>query len=151
MGYRNRAEAETEACLNEALLFATMCILGLPVDVHVRDGSVYFGTFHTASFDKENGRGLFPADGVTANISGDNVEAAVTNAPSSEIVASEANKSNKFTADRKESNENRGSAKNKNGSSQGIMLTKAGKDHEERKMPPNDMGNAMEFEHGEKR
>lgn len=50
---------------------------------------------------------LFPADGVTANISGDNVEAAVTNAPSSEIVASEANKSNKFTADRKESNQNR--------------------------------------------
>ncbi|KAB5521689.1 hypothetical protein DKX38_026008 [Salix brachista] len=190
MGYRNRAEAETEACLNEALLFATMCILGLPVDVHVRDGSVYFGTFHTASFDKENGivlkearltkkgkssanvaggsvietlvilsvdivqvvakGGLFPADGVTANISGDNVEAAVTNAPSSEIVASEANKSNKFTADRKESNENRGSAKNKNGSSQGIMLTKAGKDHEERKMPPNDMGNAMEFEHGKR-
>ncbi|KAJ6776502.1 ATAXIN 2-RELATED [Salix koriyanagi] len=190
MGYRNRAEAETEACLNEALLFATMCILGLPVDVYVRDGSVYFGTFHTASFDKENGivlkearltkkgkssanvaggsvietlvilsvdivqvvaKGvLFPADGVTANISGDNVEAAVTNAPSSEIVASEANKSNKFTADRKESNENRGSAKNKNGSSQGIMLTKAGKDHEEREMPPNDMGNAMEFEHGKR-
>ncbi|KAJ6753560.1 POLYADENYLATE-BINDING PROTEIN INTERACTING PROTEIN [Salix purpurea] len=190
MGYRNRAEAETEACLNEALLFATMCILGLPVDVYVRDGSVYFGTFHTASFDKENGivlkdarltkkgkssanvaggsvietlvilsvdivqvvaKGvLFPADGVTANISGDNVEAAVTNAPSSEIVASEANKSNKFTADRKESNQNRGSAKNKNGSSQGIMLTKAGKDHEERKMPPNDTGNAMEFEHGKR-
>ena len=55
MGYKNRAEAETEACLNEALLFATMCIIGLPVDVHIRDGSVYFGTFHTASFDKENG------------------------------------------------------------------------------------------------
>ncbi|XP_052301208.1 uncharacterized protein LOC7454436 isoform X5 [Populus trichocarpa] len=147
MGYKNRAEAETEACLNEALLFATMCIIGLPVDVHIRDGSVYSGTFHTASFDKENGvvlkearltrkgksdanvangsvietlvilstdvvqvvaKGvLFPADGVTGNISGGNVEAALTNAPSSEIVASEAKKSNKFTVDKKKSNHNR--------------------------------------------
>ncbi|XP_052312639.1 uncharacterized protein LOC18095972 isoform X4 [Populus trichocarpa] len=190
MGYKNRAEAETEACLNEALLFATMCIIGLPVDVHIRDGSVYFGTFHTASFDKENGivlkearltkkgkssanvgngsvietlvilsvdivqvvaKGvLFPADGVAANISGDNAEAAVTNASSSEIAVSEAKKSNMFTVDRKKSNQNRGSAKNKNGSSQGLMLTRAVKDHEGRKMPPNDIGNVMEFEHGKR-
>ncbi|XP_011013194.1 PREDICTED: uncharacterized protein LOC105117280 isoform X3 [Populus euphratica] len=188
MGYKNRAEAETEACLNEALLFATMCIIGLPVDVHIRDGSVYFGTFHTVSFDKENGivlkearlttkgkssanvgngsvietlvilsvdivqvvaKGvLFPADGVAANISGDNAEAAVTNASSSEIAVSEAKKSNIFTVDRKKSNQNsRGSAKNKNCSSQGLMLTRSGKDHEGRKMPPNDIGNVMEFEH----
>ncbi|CAK7338482.1 unnamed protein product [Dovyalis caffra] len=202
MGYKNRAEAETEACLNEALLFATMCIIGLPVDVHIRDGSVYSGTFHTASFDKENGivlksarltkkgksganvangsvietlvilsvdivqvvaKGvLFPADGVTGNISGDNVEAAVTHAPSSEIVPSEAKKSNKFTVDKKKSNQNWyclvldlgckywGSAKNKNGSSHGLMLTKVGKDHEGRKTLPNDIGNAMEFEHGKR-
>ncbi|XP_073268657.1 uncharacterized protein [Populus alba] len=190
MGYKNRAEAETEACLNEALLFATMCIIGLPVDVHIRDGSVYFGTFHTASFDKENGivlkearltkkgkssanvgngsvietlvilsvdivqvvaKGvLFPVDGVAANISGDNAEAAVTNASSSEIAVSEAKKSNMFTVDRKKSNQNRGSAKNKNGSSQGLMLTRAGKDHEGRKMPPNDIVNVMEFEHGKR-
>jgi hypothetical protein len=50
---------------------------------------------------------LFPADGVTGNISGGNVEAALTNAPSSEIVASEAKKSNKFTVDKKKSNHNR--------------------------------------------
>lgn len=55
MGNRNRAETEIEACLNEALLFATICIIGMPVDVHVRDGSVYSGTFHTASVDKEYG------------------------------------------------------------------------------------------------
>ena len=30
------------------------------------------------------------------------------------------------------------------------MLTKSGKDHEEGKMPPNDMGNAMEFEDGKR-
>ncbi|XP_011010329.1 PREDICTED: uncharacterized protein LOC105115198 isoform X3 [Populus euphratica] len=190
MGYKNSAEAETEACLNEALLFATMCIIGLPVDVHIRDGSVYFGTFHTVSFDKENGivlkearltkkgkssanvgngsvietlvilsvdivqvvaKGvLFPADGVAANISGDNAEAAVTNASSSEIAVSEAKKSKMFTVDRKKSNQNRGSAKNKNGSSQGLMVTRAGKDHEGRKMPPNDIGNVMEFEHGKR-
>ncbi len=55
MGNRKRVEAETESCLSEALLFATMCIIGLPVDVHVRDGSVYSGTFHTASVDKDYG------------------------------------------------------------------------------------------------
>ncbi|KAL9383130.1 hypothetical protein Peur_023453 [Populus x canadensis] len=191
MGYKNRAEAETEACLNEALLFATMCIIGLPVDVHIRDGSVYSGTFHTASFDKENGvvlkearltkkgksdanvangsvietlvilstdvvqvvaKGvLFPADGVTGNISGGKVEAALTNAPSSEIVASEAKKSNKFTVDKKKSNHNsRSSVKNKNGTSHGLMPTKAGKDPEGRRTPPNQIGKTMEFEHGER-
>jgi hypothetical protein len=30
------------------------------------------------------------------------------------------------------------------------MLTRAGKDHEGRKMPPNDIGNVMEFEHGKR-
>lgn len=50
---------------------------------------------------------LFPADGVAANISGDNAEAAVTNASSSEIAVSEAKKSNMFTVDRKKSNQNR--------------------------------------------
>ncbi|XP_065862369.1 uncharacterized protein [Euphorbia lathyris] len=55
MGYKSRAVAETETCLSEAFLFATMCIIGLPVDVHVRDGSVYSGTLHTASVDKDFG------------------------------------------------------------------------------------------------
>ncbi|XP_022753139.1 uncharacterized protein LOC111301602 isoform X6 [Durio zibethinus] len=39
--------------MNEALLFATMCIIGLPVDVHLKDGSVYSGIFYTASVEKE--------------------------------------------------------------------------------------------------
>ncbi|XP_061357712.1 uncharacterized protein LOC133302014 isoform X2 [Gastrolobium bilobum] len=43
------------ASFNEALLFATMCIIGLPVDVHVKDGSVYSGIFHTASVDADYG------------------------------------------------------------------------------------------------
>ena len=30
------------------------------------------------------------------------------------------------------------------------MLTRAGKDHEGRKMLPNDIGNVMEFEHGKR-
>ncbi|OAY28514.1 uncharacterized protein LOC110602412 isoform X3 [Manihot esculenta] len=55
MGNRNWAEAETESSLSEALLFAIMCIIGLPVDVHVRDGSVYSGIFYTASVDKDFG------------------------------------------------------------------------------------------------
>ncbi|KAJ6293253.1 hypothetical protein OIU78_025276 [Salix suchowensis] len=190
MGYKNRAEAETEACLNEALLFATMRIIGRPVDVHIRDGSVYSGTFHTASFDKENGvvlkearltkkgksganlangsvietliilstdivqvvaKGvLFPTDGITGNISGGNVEAAVTNAPSSEVVAIEAKKSNKFTVEKKIFNHNRSIVKNKNGNSHGLMPTKAGKGPEGRKMPPNQIGKTMAFDHGER-
>ena len=50
---------------------------------------------------------LFPTDGITGNISGGNVEAAVTNAPSSEVVAIEAKKSNNFTVDKKKFNHNR--------------------------------------------
>ena len=34
---------------------ATMCIVGLQVHVHVKDGSVFSGVFYTASF--ENGFG----------------------------------------------------------------------------------------------
>ncbi|KAE8807797.1 hypothetical protein D1007_15959 [Hordeum vulgare] len=33
----------------EALLLATVCMVGLPVEVQVRDGSAYAGVFHTAS------------------------------------------------------------------------------------------------------
>ncbi|XP_050217958.1 uncharacterized protein LOC126668814 [Mercurialis annua] len=53
MGLKSRREVESETCLSESLLFATMCLIGLPVDVHVRDGSVYSGIFHTASVDKD--------------------------------------------------------------------------------------------------
>ncbi|KAI4306093.1 hypothetical protein L6164_029401 [Bauhinia variegata] len=59
MGCRERvffSEDETSSpSLCDALLFATMCIIGLPVDVHVKDGSVYSGIFHTASIDRDYG------------------------------------------------------------------------------------------------
>ncbi|XP_022151015.1 uncharacterized protein LOC111019035 isoform X3 [Momordica charantia] len=58
MGCRNRDFSEDETCsstLSEALLFATMCLIGLPVEVHVKDGSVYSGIFHTACLDNEYG------------------------------------------------------------------------------------------------
>ncbi|XP_031406520.1 uncharacterized protein LOC116215088 isoform X2 [Punica granatum] len=53
MGCRNGGELPygEEASFSDALLFATMCIIGLPVDVHARDGSVYSGIFHTASVE----------------------------------------------------------------------------------------------------
>ncbi|CAD6262212.1 unnamed protein product [Miscanthus lutarioriparius] len=35
----------------EALLLATVCMVGLPVEVRVRDGSAYAGVFHTACVD----------------------------------------------------------------------------------------------------
>ncbi|XP_044497770.1 polyadenylate-binding protein-interacting protein 4-like [Mangifera indica] len=57
MGYKNRTEHETNnsSSLSEALIFATMCIIGLPVEVHVKDGSVYSGIFYTASVEKDYG------------------------------------------------------------------------------------------------
>ncbi|CAB4308228.1 unnamed protein product [Prunus armeniaca] len=59
MGCRNREftddETVSSSSLSEALLFATMCIIGLPVDVHVKDGSVYSGIFYTASVENEYG------------------------------------------------------------------------------------------------
>ncbi|XP_044473144.1 polyadenylate-binding protein-interacting protein 4-like isoform X2 [Mangifera indica] len=57
MGYKNRTELEinNSSSSSEALLFATMCIIGLPVDVHVKDGSVYSGIFYTASVEKDYG------------------------------------------------------------------------------------------------
>ncbi|OMP05348.1 hypothetical protein CCACVL1_01939 [Corchorus capsularis] len=54
MALKNRAEEEN-CSMNEALLLATMCIIGLPVDVHLKDGSVFSGIFHTASVEKEYG------------------------------------------------------------------------------------------------
>ncbi|KAF8410721.1 hypothetical protein HHK36_003258 [Tetracentron sinense] len=39
--------------LSDALLFTTMCILGLPVEVQVKDGSIYSGIFHTSSAEKD--------------------------------------------------------------------------------------------------
>lgn len=44
MGFRNRELSE-----GDALLFTTMCIIGLPVDVYINDGSIYTGIFYTAS------------------------------------------------------------------------------------------------------
>lgn len=60
MGYKKRTEQETthsnnSSSLSEALLFATMCIIGLPVDVYIKDGSVYSGIFYTASVEKDYG------------------------------------------------------------------------------------------------
>nr|KJB62813.1 hypothetical protein B456_009G437800 [Gossypium raimondii] len=54
MGLKNRVE-EDNCSVNEALLFVTISIIGLQVDVHLKDGSVYSGIFHTASVEKEYG------------------------------------------------------------------------------------------------
>ncbi|KAI8006684.1 Polyadenylate-binding protein-interacting protein 4 [Camellia lanceoleosa] len=59
MGCRNREfsgeERAVQASLSDALLFTTMCIIGLPVDVHVKDGSIYSGIFHTACVENDYG------------------------------------------------------------------------------------------------
>ncbi|GJV09497.1 polyadenylate-binding protein-interacting protein 4-like protein [Tanacetum coccineum] len=46
MGYERRS---SKTDMNDALLLTTMCLIGLSVDVHIKDGSVYSGIFHTAS------------------------------------------------------------------------------------------------------
>lgn len=60
MGCKNRElpddEGTASSSMRDALLFTTMCIIGLPVDVFVKDGSVYTGIFHTACV--ENGYGV---------------------------------------------------------------------------------------------
>ncbi|PPD75551.1 hypothetical protein GOBAR_DD27530 [Gossypium barbadense] len=113
MELKNRVEEEN-CLMNEALLLATMYILGLPVDVHLRDGSVYSGIFHTAAVEKEFGGFCFlfwgvplPFDGFAGNITHGNEEAAF------EILSSSANplnvtrKFNKSTMDKSKSNRKR--------------------------------------------
>ncbi|GJT17717.1 putative ribonuclease H-like domain-containing protein [Tanacetum coccineum] len=46
MGYERRS---SKTDMNDALLLTTVCLIGLSVDVHIKDGSVYSGIFHTAS------------------------------------------------------------------------------------------------------
>lgn len=50
-------QTATSSLLGESLLLTTMSIIGLPVEVHIIDGSIFSGIFHTASV--ENGYGLF--------------------------------------------------------------------------------------------
>ncbi|EOA18648.1 hypothetical protein CARUB_v10007224mg [Capsella rubella] len=59
MGYAGKVEDDNKSSssLNESVLIAaTMCIIGLQVHVHVKDGSVFSGIFYTASLD--NGFGI---------------------------------------------------------------------------------------------
>ncbi|PKA63723.1 hypothetical protein AXF42_Ash017007 [Apostasia shenzhenica] len=56
MGCRNGegdllGEVPSAASTIDALLLATVCAVGLPVEVQVKDGSLYTGLFHTASVD----------------------------------------------------------------------------------------------------
>lgn len=58
MGCRDRdfsGNEDPSSSLSEALLLATMSIIGLSVDVHAKDGSVYSGIFHTASVENDYG------------------------------------------------------------------------------------------------
>lgn len=59
MGCRN-GEADTASEMpvttsGDALLMATICAVGLPVEAHIKDGSIYSGVFHTASLDEGYG------------------------------------------------------------------------------------------------
>ncbi|KAG7534271.1 Ataxin 2 SM domain [Arabidopsis thaliana x Arabidopsis arenosa] len=49
----SRSSPSSSSSLNEALLFSTMCIIGLQVHVHISDGSVFSGIFYTISLENE--------------------------------------------------------------------------------------------------
>ncbi|KAI3971993.1 hypothetical protein MKX01_030194 [Papaver californicum] len=59
MGCKERDLSEEisimSSSLSDALLFTTMCMIGLEVEVQVKDGSVYSGIFHTASVENDYG------------------------------------------------------------------------------------------------
>lgn len=185
MGCRNRELAEDATVLSEALLFATMCIIGLPVDVHVRDGSVYSAIFHTASVENEYGivlkkarmtkkgktdanvangelidtlvilsgdlvqvvaKGvLLPADGVAGNMSGDRTEAVTGTVSSDECSKNGAKKSIESAVNKKKGV--RVLMQNGNGFAHGVTPTRAGKEHDGRKLPLNHIGNASEHDY----
>lgn len=46
----------SESASNDRLSYVTTCLIGLPVEVHVKNGSIYSGIFHAKSNDKEFGR-----------------------------------------------------------------------------------------------
>lgn len=51
---RNRGGFSTEdERVSDMLVFTTMCIIGHYVDVFVKDGSVFSGTFYTSSLDQD--------------------------------------------------------------------------------------------------
>lgn len=43
-------KTQVQETLGEALVFTMLCIVGLQVEVQVKDGSVYSGIFHSANF-----------------------------------------------------------------------------------------------------
>ncbi|XP_068644359.1 polyadenylate-binding protein-interacting protein 3-like [Aristolochia californica] len=57
MAYRKSEYADETSApkLSDALLFTTMCIIGLPVEVQVKDGAIYSGIFHTACVEEDYG------------------------------------------------------------------------------------------------
>ena len=55
MGCRSRERELLSDSDSDSLLLATMCIVGLPVHVHLTDASVYSGIFHTASLHNHCG------------------------------------------------------------------------------------------------
>ncbi|KAJ7519011.1 hypothetical protein O6H91_20G019100 [Diphasiastrum complanatum] len=51
-GFASRNRGTTERPLHDRLLFLTMCLIGQPVEVQVKNGSIYSGIFHTANAEK---------------------------------------------------------------------------------------------------
>ncbi|XP_066343915.1 uncharacterized protein [Miscanthus floridulus] len=51
MARPRKAKPPPSPSIAEALLLATVCMVGLPVEVRVRDGSAYAGVLHTACVD----------------------------------------------------------------------------------------------------
>ncbi|KAM7498874.1 hypothetical protein LguiA_023288 [Lonicera macranthoides] len=161
MGCRNRAEEESVS-IGDALLFTTMCIIGLPVDVHIKDGSIYTGIFHTvcveddyaivlkrARMTKKGNRGanvanggvietligvLLPPNGFTGSAAQDDVGDSIEFAERGEKITN----SSKSDASRKHASQTRCSSRTGNGFPNGFTPTTASQS-----------GNALEVENGD--
>lgn len=61
---RNRGGFSTEEeRVSDMLVFTTMCIIGHNVDVFVKDGSIFSGTFYTCSLQQDYCKTFFKING----------------------------------------------------------------------------------------
>ncbi|RVW99541.1 hypothetical protein CK203_021474 [Vitis vinifera] len=178
MGARAREFSDdgVSPSLSQALVFATMCIIGLPVEVHVKDGSVYSGILHTACLGKDYGiilkkarmikKGKLEANGVqlsdddiVRNITGEDTEAVAGTIPSFECLGTEAKmlKPGNAAVHKKQINNTRNSVQNENGFAHGFMATPSEDnlmskivEHEVRRKEPSYLGSALEIENGKR-
>ncbi|XP_019415578.1 PREDICTED: uncharacterized protein LOC109327049 isoform X2 [Lupinus angustifolius] len=160
--------------MSDALLFTTICIIGLPVDVHVRDGSVYSGIFHAASVDADYGvvlkkarmtkKGMFDTnvgtevvvdtlvilanDLVQIVTKGVMLDGGNVSRYDEEAVTCEVENHIGSLVDAKQDNQSRSPIQMENGFAHGFPRSIAVNEHEGKKLPVNHMRTSLELDCG---